>query len=401
MASAPLEISEEAAPVAAAPPLPSLRGHVPALDGVRGLAILLVLLLHFVSNTRATNSFEAVVGKAFAYGLYGVDLFFVLSGFLITGILYDARQKPHYFRNFYARRFLRIFPLYYGVLAILFFVLPLVPAFRGPALQELRSHQAWAWLYGINFYVAGKGTWTGALPYIDHFWSLAVEEHFYFVWPLVVWFLAKRPRLLLGVSFGLSAGAMIARVVAEAAGVPTVTAAVLTPFRLDGLAMGGFLAVLARQPGGPATIVRWFPRVAAAAAVCLASIVTWSHVSEAGASVLRPMRASFILLLLATLLLWAVAAPKQTLVSRVFTSAPMVFLGTYSYGLYVYHHFLAYYFNSHGTEFVVQRWVGSHTVAVALQATAGIGLSIAVAYLSYQLVEKQFLKLKGHFESSR
>ena len=118
------------------------------------------------------------------YGSYGVDLFFILSGFLITGILFDARNEPNYFRNFYMRRVLRIFPLYYGVLALVFLVAPLIPIFQGKTLDYLLDRQAWAWLYGVNIYIAIQGDW--AFSYLEHLWSLCVEEHFYFVWPLVV-----------------------------------------------------------------------------------------------------------------------------------------------------------------------------------------------------------------------
>src|SRR5262245_43040855 len=156
---------------------PNLRGHMPALDGVRGLAVLMVLVFHFVGNMMPANGVERAIVGVTSYGSYGVELFFVLSGFLITGILYDAHNKPHYFRNFYMRRLLRIFPLYYGVLALVFIVAPLIPLLRGPALDYLVDRQAWAWLYTVNVYIAREGDWS--FSYLDHFWSLAVEEHFY------------------------------------------------------------------------------------------------------------------------------------------------------------------------------------------------------------------------------
>src|SRR4029077_8518462 len=211
--------------------LPSnLRGHLPALDGMRGLAVMMVLVFHFVGQMLPTNALERAIVGVTKHGLLGVDLFFVLSGFLITGLLYEAHDKPNYLRNFYMRRVLRIFPLYYGVLALVFFVAPLIPPLLGPTLDYLLDRQAWAWLYGINVYLAGHEEWS--FSYLNHFWSLSVEEHFYLVWPFVVLLLARWPRALIAVSLAISLGAMLARVVGILMGLSWWTTDVLTPFKL-------------------------------------------------------------------------------------------------------------------------------------------------------------------------
>jgi peptidoglycan/LPS O-acetylase OafA/YrhL len=373
--------------------------HLPALDGVRGLAILAVLLFHFVAQMTPTNAGERIVTAVFNYGSLGVDLFFVLSGFLITGILYDSRDEPSYFKSFYMRRVLRIFPLYYAVLAVVFLVVPLVPALRATGFADLRRHQAWAWLYGINVYLSIQGDWV--LSYIEHFWSLAVEEHFYFVWPLVVWLLAPRPRLLLRVALAVAALSFGARLVAALAGTNLVAITVLTPFQLDALCLGGFLAVYVRdREGALASRRAVVPLVVLAGAGLLLQFGVRS-LTPVNGSVAATMRGGAFRLLFAAIVLRALFAPPSSAFARFFCSGPMVALGKYSYGLYVYHHFLSCFFLRHGTEFALARALGSHTLAVAIQALGGITVSIGVAWVSYEFFEKPFLRLKRFWPSSR
>jgi peptidoglycan/LPS O-acetylase OafA/YrhL len=358
---------------------------------VRGVAILSVLLFHFLTPTNPQGAVENGLTWLVAYGALGVDLFFILSGFLITGILYDSRADSSYFRNFYMRRVLRIFPLYYGVLAIVFLVIPAIPALRNSEIAGLSSHQAWAWLYGVNIYISIHNSWA-VLSYLTHFWSLAIEEQFYVVWPLAVWLLAARPRRFLAFALAVAAISAGARIIAALCGVNLITITVLTPFQLDSLALGAFIAVLVRQPDGAASARRLILPATAAGIALLALQFAVRHFSSYGNAL--ELRSGAFHLLLAALLLISLQPVKSSGWSRFLLSSPMVTLGKYSYGLYVYHHFLSHYFIAHHTQAALAAVTGSRMVALAVQALGGMAASMAVAWLSYEYFEKYFLRLK-------
>jgi peptidoglycan/LPS O-acetylase OafA/YrhL len=370
--------------------------HVAALDGVRGLAIVLVMAVHFLGDQTAVTRFERLLTKLGNYGVWGVDLFFVLSGFLITGILYDSKPRPRYFRNFYVRRTLRIFPVYYAVLVVLFVVLPHVSALYPATLAESARHQAWVWPYGTNIYLAMKDDW--ALPYISHFWSLAVEEHFYLVWPLVV-FACSRPALL-RVSVGAMVFALALRTTLALAGAGEVTQYVLTPCRLDALCLGAFIAVASR-PGGVTSLARWSNPVLYASGAVVLGLSALHVVTTSPDAITLPLRGTVVELFFGGLLVKSVTAERVTLVGRFFTSRTMRFFGKYSYGLYLFHGIVGYAMVERGMQGRIAAALGSHVLAMVAFALAGVVASLVVAVLSYELFEKHFLRLKDRFAPSR
>ncbi len=232
--------SNQSREILSAHPGKSAQKIIPGLDGLRGVAILGVLGFHFSNESGFARIF-----KPFHVGWIGVDLFFVISGFLITGILLDARNAPKYFSNFYARRALRIFPLYYVFLLAMLLIYKISGNRIIPHLDRTVATWPWWVFYGANYLVARRG-WI--FPAMGLFWSLAVEEHFYLCWPTVIRFI--RPRLLPWIIYALIAGSLALRCIAWRCGVRnSLFFYTLTPCRLEGLCIGAGLAVVYKNRG--------------------------------------------------------------------------------------------------------------------------------------------------------
>ncbi len=377
----------------AATPAPDpMRGHVPALDGLRGVAILLVLMIHFICLTDGTpkTALDGLALKVAASGWAGVNLFFLLSGFLITGILYDAKDSPRRAATFYARRSLRIFPLYYGVLLLWFLVLRKTVHIPGVSMHWPPGRQLWAWLYAVNWGAVVEGR-----PFepLGHFWSLAIEEHFYLVWPFMIWRLSRRGAM--AACLVCIVTAVVFRCGLLAAGVVPGAVWQLDPSHLDSLALGGLIALAVRGPGGSARLVRPAKYVLLVAALALAGVVGWrgalSHADSAFQACGMPLLVAFF----GAGLVLVAHAPRASVIGRVFTSPVLCLFGKYSYGLYVWHGLLFYHFARWFPASAYQAALGgSFLTAVLVHAALATLASLAVAVASYHLFEKHFLKLK-------
>jgi peptidoglycan/LPS O-acetylase OafA/YrhL len=378
----------------ASPTLARLGTHIPALDGLRGLAILLVMVHHFVyfGGMRPSLIIDRIFYAISLAGWCGVDLFFVLSGFLITGILLDVKGSPHFFRNFYMRRLLRIFPLYYGVLLVLFVVLPQF-ARLGWNFQALVDDQGWYWSYLVNFPIAFEG-WP-PFDAIAHFWSLAIEEQYYLFWPIIV-FLSP-PRYLRVICLTVIVCSLGLRVEFMRNGYP-LAAYVLTPARMDTLAVGALLALMVRCPGGLSQLSHWAWPVVGATGAMLSGIVLWRRGLDSVDPVVQTIGFTLIAFLFGALLIVAVTSPSSTILGKVFTHRGLMSFGRYSYALYVFHHPLGYISRRSGFRVAnLPTFLGSQLPGELLYIAVATGLSLGLALLSWHLYEAQFLKLKPLF----
>jgi peptidoglycan/LPS O-acetylase OafA/YrhL len=363
--------------------------HIPALDGLRGLAILLVLLFHFTPETAGHTLVGASMRWVSRLGWCGVDLFFVLSGFLITGILFDAKGSAHYFRNFYMRRVLRIFPLYYGVLFVVFVIIPIWRPMNSAQDHRLVANQHWLWLYAANIPQAVSDGWPLESSWVrlNHFWSLAIEEHFYLVWPAIV-FLFER-KTLMRICTSVIVSALVMRSVAYFLWNDTA-AYVLTPFRMDELAMGALVALAARGPEGISGMVRPARWIAGILGVSL-GVIWVANEEDVNYTVLLTTLAAFFGAIL-------VVAVGGRMGSMVFSNRVLRFFGKYSYGIYVFHWMLSPMMEKHFSNIKLGAMSGSSFVGVILSMGIAIGISTAGAFFSWHLYEKHFLKLKRFFE---
>jgi peptidoglycan/LPS O-acetylase OafA/YrhL len=376
---------------------------LPGLDGMRGLAVSLVVLFHYTAAYRRDlyvegNSLAQAFFLVGNVGWIGVDLFFTLSGFLITTILIRTVDADNYFSGFYLRRACRILPLYFGALCLVFVLLPLfVDLSHHEGFQKLWGNQGWLWLFLSNVPISfwDRSAFSAGDVSLAHFWSLAVEEQFYLVWPLAILWTPPGRRVALCLLLVLAAPALRCALLALGASDNAVYS--LTPCRMDCFAIGALVAVLRVEGVGgevPRRLARGVLVAGSLSILAMAFLDSGWHkqnfwIQTAGYSLVG---------MTAGALIFALSDSKTSMLLRVFEAGPLSFLGRYSYGIYVWH---LLFYGAFAKRLVptarLEPILGGPVFAILVQISILSLLSLAMAIASHHLLEERFLALKPRY----
>jgi len=368
------------------------RTNFPALDGVRAVALTLIFYVHYgggFTGGRVVSLLEWMRETS----RFSIDLFFVLSGFLITGILYDIKGDSHFFKRFFGRRAIRILPLFYGVAAVLLLLTPVL-------------QYKWKWLQltfliyignffatsNLSLYLVPSARHPHATVFLSHLWTLFVEEQFYLFWPFIVWKVSDRVRLL-RIAVGLCVFSFVLRAIV----VYTVHSRAAEhwtdhtlPFRLDTILMGGILALVLRGERADAwqRACRWIFLIGST--VALGILLLPATIS---APLTRSVGNTVVAIACAGLV--GCALRKESLASRFFGFGPLRYFGRYSYGFYVLH--ILYFQEWVQFRYLLVRKLHSTNLGGVAMFVITFALIFLAAKLSYDLFEVRFLRLKRYF----
>ncbi|MGC1375912.1 MAG: acyltransferase [Anaerolineales bacterium] len=379
--------------------------RTPELDGVRGLAILMVMVYHlmlFSMYLPKNTPFREWLVQAVSMGWAGVDLFFVLSGFLITSILLRTRNDPHYFRNFYARRILRIFPLYYLAVVIVYMILPFYSPDLDPA--AVRASQPFFLFYLQNWIYIPKFSasfHTVVPPLFGPAWSLAIEEQFYILWPSVVYFLNRRKLFILSVAVVIFTFLARVALVQFSSAWPSLEYFLYysTVTRFDGLCIGALIAIVFAESERWKQVFSRFawPVLIGALAGMVGIVLVNSNVFALSTNPGIDM-GGYTLLALGggALVVLVTTGPAGGILRTFFRNPVLTFFGKYSYAMYIIHVPVALLLLR-----AMKVLQFKNDFAWVVFVVLSFGLIVLGALLTWNLLEKHALGLKKYFEYRR
>ncbi len=351
--------------------------HDHRLDGIRGLAVLLVLCHHALQEIPARSALDSAVFNLAGTLWFGVDFFFVLSGFLITGILLRNRKKPNYFRSFYARRILRIFPLYFCLLPG---ILLLAKHYSGSTHWPVDT--PYDFLYLSNVHNALHG-WPSR--FASHLWSLSVEEQFYVVWPFLIFVVP--PRRTIAFISATALAVITLRLISTAS-----STAVYNLFHWDGLLFGALLATMDHEQVhwsrgrwrlllGSACVLLAVPQIGAG--------FDWQHWHGL-------QTVSYALIALAGA---AVIALTRMSSRTVFSNGILTAFGRRSYAIYLLHYPLDTWLRKLHFHPAAGNWLPQFSPFPGIAYTAALAaITYGLSEITLFVLESRMLALKKYFE---
>jgi len=356
---------------------------LPALDGLRGWAITLVLFFHCaLYGPVFIHPFLTFSGN---FGWSGVDLFFVLSGFLITNILLTTRNNPAYFKHFYMRRILRIFPLYYAFLLFSFLY-----------YQEFHGF-FYHIFYASNFYLVFAENIASPTP-ASLTWSLAIEEQFYLMWPLLIFFFNNKKLIFINISIII--GAFLLRHFLFLTGTDFSQLYFLTYTRIDTLSFGALIALLLQSHPNTLPILRKWAKFL----ILLVPFGIYYIWSRTGFFVftMSPGTTTTGLSLLAlfytSILILAISSPSR-LITILFKNKPLLLIGKHSYCMYLIHTEVIFFLREiYANSFLLDLSLKFPRIyTTILFNTAAFAVTLLVSIIIWHVFEKHFIRLKDKF----
>jgi peptidoglycan/LPS O-acetylase OafA/YrhL len=328
---------------------------------------------------------DTVIGQVLGMEGLGVDLFFVLSGYLITSILDRTRTTDARMKTFYVRRILRIFPVYYGFLL----VAELFLSGMGPDVLGTTS-TLWQWLYLSNVGKAINGAMANGLIY-GHFWSLSVEEHYYLAWPFIVFHTSRRT--LARVCVAIFFASIFANIAVSAAG-HYEQANILTPTHMYSLASGSLVAMI--QLENPTALTLWTRRIVL---MSIAALFLAIPVSIAFGMKIFWFSAQLVSLFAFPAVIGMLVLGMGGRVRNGLSATWLAKVGRYSYAMYVFHLPIIFILLFKGLRISSVR--GNYFPYQIILSVGVALLSFGAAFVSWHVLEKQFLKLAPRYHTPR